>query len=103
MGKTYKFDRYVQEAKAEPFVLDAGDVEIVIQPPDGETVLEIEQCGSTRVMLELMCGDQFDAVYELVRSQPASVLRDLSLDMARHFSIAPDQAPPGGLRASSRR
>lgn len=101
MAKTFKFDRYVAEAKAEPFLLHVTEEkQISIPPPDGETVLEIEESGSSRSTLELLCGEQFGEVYDLVRRQPASVLNALVTDMVSHFGIA--SAPPGGSRASSR-
>lgn len=101
MAKTFKFDRYKREARADPFVLEADDnLTISIPPPDGDTVLEIEESRSSRRTLELLCGEQFEAVYELIRREPASVLNSLVNDMVEHFGLA--AAPPGGTRASSR-
>ncbi|MBB5154954.1 hypothetical protein [Saccharopolyspora phatthalungensis] len=101
MGRKYKFNRYVREARSEPFDLELDDgQEISIPAPDGDTVLEIEESRSSRRTLELLTGDYFDQVYELVRHEPASVLNGLVADMADHFGLA--AAPPGGTRASSR-
>lgn len=101
MAKTYKFNRYRTEARAEPFVLETDDGAISIPPPDGDTVLEIEESRSSRRTLELLCGDQqYDQVYELIRHEPASVLNAIVADMVEHFGLA--AVPPGGTRASSR-
>src|ERR1700742_2044153 len=97
MGKTYKFTRYVEEAKAEPFTLELDDGEVIeIPAPDGDTVLEIEESNSSRRSLELLCGKHYDRVRELVGAAPASVLNALVADMVAHFGLSP--APPGGFR-----
>ncbi|WP_134664006.1 hypothetical protein [Amycolatopsis sp. CFH S0078] len=63
-------------------------------------MLEIEESRSSRRTLELLTGEHFDQVYELVRHEPASVLNGLVGDMVDHFGLS--AAPPGGTRASSR-
>lgn len=101
MSKTYKFNRYVTEAKAEPFVLELeDDDQLSIPAPDGETVMAIEESRSSRRTLELLCGDSYDKVWSLVGGAPASVLNALVGDMADHFGLA--VAPPGGSPASLR-
>lgn len=101
MAKTYSFDRYVADARKEPFVLATSDErEIEIPAPTGETVLEIEESRSSRRTLELLCGEHFSEVYDLVRAAPASALNALVADMVEHFGIS--AAPPGGSVASSR-
>ena len=100
-NRTYRFDRYVAEARAEPFVLElAGGEQISIPAPDGDTVLEIEESRSSRRTLELLCGDEYERVRELVGGAPASVLTALVSDMVEHFGLTP--VPPGGGSASSR-
>ncbi|PKW15923.1 hypothetical protein [Saccharopolyspora spinosa] len=101
MAKTYKYSRYVAEAKKEPFVLELDDGDqISIQAPSGEVLLEIEEAFSSRRRLELLTGDQYDRVFELVRHAPAGALNGLVSDMVEHFGLSP--VPPGGGRASSR-
>jgi hypothetical protein len=99
--RTYKFDRYLTEARAEPFVLEVGDGdEVSIPAPDGDTVLAIEESRSSRRTLELLCGDQYDRVRELIGPAPAGVLTALVADMVEHFGLA--AVPPGGSSASPR-
>lgn len=58
-GRTFKFDRYLTEARVDPFVLEVGDgEELSIPAPDGDTVLAIEESRSSRRTLELLCRDQ---------------------------------------------
>lgn len=99
MTKTYNFDRYVEEAATEPFRLQAGDQEIVISPPLGEVLLEMDVTTSPRRILELLCGDQYSAVRDLIRPQPSSVFNRLLGDMMNHFGA--NQVPTGGGGASS--
>lgn len=101
MSKTYKFDRYVKDAKAEPFVLQISDDETIeIAAPDGETMIEIEESASSRRTLELLTDKHFDRVWDLVRHAPVGVLNQLANDMADHFGLNPQ--PPGGFTKSSR-
>ncbi|GEL19363.1 hypothetical protein [Pseudonocardia asaccharolytica] len=98
MAREYDFDSYLAEARPTDFVLKAGDERIVIEPPDGETVVLLDEATTGRRVLELICGDQFGAVWELVRHRHSGVLNKLARDIAKHFGL--DQPPPGGGRAS---
>lgn len=103
MGSTFKLDKYITEARTKPFDLEISDHEVLSIPvPDGDTMLEIEESRSSRATLELLCGEHFERVMDLVGPQPVSVLNALVQDMLRHFGITPEQAPPGGSRASRR-
>lgn len=100
MAKTsYKFADYRKEGRPTDFVLDVdGERRVTIPPPDAETLLLIEEAGSSRRRLQLLCGEQFGAVWELIRHEDPSVMIGLGDDMASHFRI---EAPPGGGRVSS--
>ncbi|WP_181771287.1 hypothetical protein [Amycolatopsis pittospori] len=76
------------------------DQQISITAPDADTVMDIEESGSSRRTLELLTGEHAEQIYELVRHQPASVLNGLVADLVDHFGLS--AAPPGGSRASSR-
>lgn len=99
----FKLSKYVAEANSKPFDLEISDDEVLSIPvPDGDTMLEIEESRSSRATLELMCGEHFDRVMDLVGPAPVGVLNALVQDMLKHFGITADQAPPGGSRASRR-
>ena len=103
MGKAYKLDKYRQEADVEPFAFELSENETLLIPcPDGDTILEIEESRSSRRTLELLCGEHFDRVLEIVGAEKAGVLTLLVTDMTKHFGITAEQAPPGGSRASRR-
>ncbi len=101
MSKTFKFNRYLTEAKREPFTLEVSENETIsIPPPDGETVLLIEESRSSRRTLALLCGEHYDRVNELISKAPAGVLTSLVGDMVDHFGL--NQVPPGGSPALPR-
>lgn len=97
-AKTYKLDQYRKEAKIGPFVLDTGDAQIVIQPPTGESMLEIAETSiyDGRTLLRRICRDQFDAVWDIVKDEPAAVLLALLNDLGKHFMVANIAEAPGG-------
>lgn len=98
----YKLDTYRAESKVTPFVLDTGSHTIVIPPPTGETVLRIGETPTfeTRVLFKLLCGTEFDMVWDAVKDEPAGVLVGLLNDMGRHFMVAAVSDVPGGFDAS---
>ena len=94
----YSFDSYRKSALT-PFVLELEDRTITIPVPDGETVLEIEEAGSSRRRLELLCGEHFDEVFDLVRKEDPSVMLGLTEDMVEHFNLGGGRPPAGGRRS----
>lgn len=98
-----KWSQYRKEAKRGPFVieLDEGEEDIVIPEPDTETLMDLSELpqNEIRKMVRLLCRDQFDRVYELVRHEPVEVMNELLSDMLKHFGYEADV--PGGSRASS--
>jgi len=100
MSKTYKFDSYLAEARPTDFALELShDEMIVIGPPDVETMLKMDEARTARRMLELLCGDQYSKVYELIKHRHSGVLERLAKDMRAHFNL--ENEPSGGGRASS--
>lgn len=101
-NRKYSFQQYMTEAKVRPFVLETGQedpAEITVQPPDGDTLLAISEVGDRpRQVLELLCGDQHEAVMDLLGPAPADVTVALIKDMTAHFGLSGD---PGDSRASS--
>ncbi len=99
MAKVYDFDAYLAEARATPYVLRVSEEQtITIEPPNAETMLLLDEAGNARRQLELLCGDQWQTIFGLVRAKHTGVLNKLALDMFKHFGV--DQAVSGGGRAS---
>lgn len=102
--QTYRFDQYVQDAALEPFVLafdDNPDNNIAIQPPNGETLLKLEETNSSRDRLKLFLGEQYDKVWVHIGLAPGGVLSAVVKDMASHFGLNFQRPPSGGTGASS--
>jgi hypothetical protein len=102
VGKTYKLDDYRAECDIEPFVLDTGEMEIVIPAPTGESLLMIAETpiSDGRRLLRLIAGDQFEPVWELVKKEQGTVLVKLLQDLGKHFMVATVSEAPGGSGAS---
>jgi hypothetical protein len=99
MAKTYDFDAYLAQARPTAFVLRVSpDQTITIEPPDTETLLRIDEARTARRVLELLCGEHYSTVYNLIRDKHAGVLTGLVEDMRRHFNLGEFQ---GGTPASS--
>lgn len=99
---TYSLDRYRTEAHIAPFILETDTDRIEIPPPTGETLLTIGETPivNTRTLFELLCGDEFNRVWDAVRHEPAGVLVGLLQDLGKHFMIMSVQEAPGGFDAS---
>jgi hypothetical protein len=117
------FARLKAEAAAdrpavEPYVIDDVEPPIVIHPPDdAESQLAAAdlfnsdgsfQMKDARRVVQLLCGDAYERVWELVRREHVSVLLALIDDMGRHFEAQAEAASveaardfPGGSGASS--
>lgn len=105
-NRRYSFQQYMTEARIRPFELEAppaeGEAEprvISIDPPTGDDLLAVtENSDRPRKVLQILCGDKFDDVIELVGPAPAQVLTALIGDMTEHFGMT---AAPGDSGASS--
>ncbi|HEX5525169.1 MAG TPA: hypothetical protein VFX53_17120 [Pedococcus sp.] len=101
MAKIYKLDQYRAECNIEPFVLDTGETQIVIQAPTGETLFKIAETPTVYVqtLLKLITGDQFDAVWNLFRHEQGTVLVQFLKDIGAHFMVTSIAEAPGGSAA----
>lgn len=99
MSKSYRFTKYQRESKRPPFVIELDDgQEIHISQPDGDTIMDAEECSSTRAMLMTVCGEQWEEVEPLLSDLDGAGLREFGMDLARHFGMAPEQVPEGKRR-----
>lgn len=98
---------------AEPYVIDDVTPPIVIEAPaTTEQQIGLSQLFTSegdfelrdaRRILELICGDAFEAVWELLRKEHISVLTQFIAELAEHFGASISEAAdfPGGSEASS--
>lgn len=97
----YNFTDYKRSALT-PFELEVDESRTIVIPvPSGETIVDLEEALGSRQRLELLCGDQFQDVWELIRGEDYTVLRGLGDDMLEHFNIGDHARPPAGGRNSS--
>lgn len=106
-----------EDEQIEPYLIEDVDPPIEIAAPEtAEQQLELaalfDNEGTFRVadakrILSLICGDSFDAVWELFRREKVTVLIGLIQDMGRHFQEqgaienVDEEDFPGGSPASS--
>lgn len=91
-GKPTSLDRYRNEVKGgEPFVLWLDDDEkIEIPRPTGDQMFDAEaayRTGTSRDVIEALCGDQADAFLDVVGKEDAAVVKKIAEDMQEHFGL----------------
>ena len=102
MAKTHRFSKYQREAKRPPFVIETDEgEEISIPAPDGETIMDAEESGSTRRFLTIICGESWEQVEPLVAELEGDGLREFAQDLTRHFGMSAEQVPEGKRRQRS--
>ncbi|HEY9408818.1 MAG TPA: hypothetical protein VIP77_04485 [Jiangellaceae bacterium] len=90
-GKPNSLDRYRAEAKGEPFVLWIDDDEkIEIPRPTGDQMFEAEEAyrsGTSKDVIYAICGDQADALLEVVGKEDHAVVASIAKDIQEHFGL----------------
>lgn len=67
MAKVTKLSKFQKAAKVEPFVLDLENgTTIEFHRPNLRKVEELATAQSPKRILEILCGDQFEAAYEVL-------------------------------------
>ena len=95
---------YGQEEREpkQPFRFRLGNSpEMVVYEPDSGTVMDIEECGTTRKALRLFLGDGYAQLEEYLEPMHPDVMVELARDMSRHFGLFDTQ--PSVNRAEQRR
>jgi hypothetical protein len=86
---------YRKEAKREPFTLPLDDNRvIVIKPPTGATLMDLDTAYTTRAVLKLIVGDQYDELIEAIGEEDGAVLMAIGKDMQKHFGLGGFNASP---------
>ncbi|MGH3475291.1 MAG: hypothetical protein ACRDQD_00475 [Nocardioidaceae bacterium] len=90
-GKPNSLARYRNEVKGEPFVLWIDDDEkIEIARPTGDQMFEAEEAfntGTSKDVITAFCGDQADALLEVIGKEDAAVVAAIAKDMQEHFGL----------------
>lgn len=77
-----------QRERKEPFKFQIGESPtFLVQEPDADTVMDIEEARTTRRVLKLFLGDQFDELADFIGPEHPDTLIDLARDMSRHFGL----------------
>ncbi|MDF3309751.1 hypothetical protein P3H15_32555 [Rhodococcus sp. T2V] len=77
-----------QRERKEPFKFQIGESPtFVVQEPDADTVMDIEEARTTRRVLKLFLGDQFDDLADFIGPEHPDTLIDLARDMSKHFGL----------------
>jgi hypothetical protein len=95
---TYKLDKYIAEAEVEPFILEVDEERsITITYPTGETLAQLTETPDheTRRIMKLLCGDQFEEMWDVISQLPASVLMEIGTEIVKHFRIGQVKNVPG--------
>lgn len=104
----HSWDKYVEEAEAEDFVLTTADGEIRITNPTGTRVLRVAQgmrAGDLDAILLGLTGEAYAEVSKLLAVAGHKALPKLIEDIMDHFDMYDDVelvGPGGGTVTASR-
>ncbi|MBH0121562.1 hypothetical protein M1M07_23655 [Rhodococcus sp. HM1] len=77
-----------QRERKAPFRFQIGESPVFyVQEPDADTVMDIEEAQTSRRVLKLFLGDQFDDVADFLGPEHPDTLIDLARDLSRHFGL----------------
>lgn len=96
MAEPLKFTKYQRQSKRKPLELEMPNGETVTIPvPNGGVVLDIEEAGTARKILKLVCGeDNWRRIQPLLRElEDPEAVREFTKDVMSHFGLAADDIP----------
>ncbi|WKN53769.1 hypothetical protein HJ581_0008155 [Rhodococcus opacus] len=77
-----------QREPKDPFKFQIGESPtFLVQEPDSDTVMDIEEAQTSRRVLKLFLGDQYDEVVDFLGPTHPDTLIDLARDLSRHFGL----------------
>ncbi|BDB62355.1 hypothetical protein [Rhodococcus sp. RDE2] len=72
----------------KPFKFQIGDSPtFFVHEPDADTVMDIEEASTSRRVLKLFLGEQFDDVADFLGSEHPETLIEVVRDMSKHFGL----------------
>lgn len=86
-GAVKKYGGETRVAKA-PFPFQIGDSPTYsVHEPDAGTVMDIEEAKTSRQVLKLFLGEQYQDVEDHLEPMHPDVLVELARDLSRHFGL----------------
>ncbi|HEY9314326.1 hypothetical protein [Williamsia sp.] len=86
-GHVVTFGGEQRERKA-PFEFKFQDSPVfVVEEPDADTVMDIEDARVTRRVLKLFLGEQYDDVMDYLGAERPEVLLDFTQSISQHFGL----------------
>lgn len=86
------WDQYVREAEKPPFLLKVSEDETLrFSAPSGAAMIQIgrvARAGDTAAVLELLSGDNWARVRELIAGAGFDAMFALAIDLQIHFGLA---------------
>lgn len=77
-----------QRERKEPYKFQIGNSPVFqVEQPDSDTVMDIEEAGTSRRVLKLFLGDQYDEVEDYLGPEHPDTLVDVVRAMSRHFGL----------------
>ncbi|MFD4932350.1 hypothetical protein ACIGKR_29825 [Rhodococcus qingshengii] len=74
--------------KKAPYLFRIGESPVFqVEAPDSDTVLDIEEAGTSRRVLKLFLGDQYEDVEDWLGPEDPETLVDVIRAMSRHFGL----------------
>ncbi|HEY9264237.1 MAG TPA: hypothetical protein VIQ11_06515 [Mycobacterium sp.] len=86
-GDVARFGGERREQKA-PFKFQIRDSPVfIVEEPDADTVMDIEEARTTRRVLKLFLGDGYEDVEDFLGPEHPDVLFDIARAMSKHFGL----------------
>ena len=94
-AKKYQLAVYRARATKKPFELIVDESKtIVITPPSTDVILDVAEATTPRKQLQLLAGDQYEALMEVLGEESGSILKPLMKDLTDHFDLGETDASP---------
>lgn len=95
---TLDFSQFQRQAKRKPLELTLPSGETLTIPiPDGDAMMDLEEAGTTRRVLRIAFGDQWEAIQPLLSTiEDPEALREFARTVLVKLGAAADDAPPAG-------
>lgn len=77
--------------------MELGEHRVVVEVPASDDVCGLDDDDSPQAVLDLLTGDAYDDLLDLLDEMPAAAMTELADEVARHFAVL--HRPPAGITA----